>query len=66
MMQAHVDRLGKSADALGFRFGADQFPRVCTPDETAETIAFLASPASSAIAGSAVFADGGMLSTLGF
>lgn len=66
MMQEHLDELGKSADELGFRFGAEHFPRVCQPEETAEVIAFLASSAGSAIAGSSVLADGGMLSTLGF
>jgi glucose 1-dehydrogenase len=66
MMQEHIDRIGGSAADLGFKFDEADFPRVCRPEETAEVIAFLASPAASAIAGSAVLADGGMLSFLGF
>jgi NAD(P)-dependent dehydrogenase (short-subunit alcohol dehydrogenase family) len=66
MMQEHIDVIGKSAEELGFRFGEGDFPRVSRPEETAEVIAFLASPAGSAIAGSSVLADGGQLSTLGF
>lgn len=66
MMQEHIDAMGRTAEEIGFRFGDGDFPRVCRPEETAEVIAFLASPAASAIAGSSVLADGGQLSTLGF
>lgn len=66
MMQDHLDAMGETAEEVGFRFGDGDLPRVCQPEETAEVIAFLASPAGSAIAGSSVYADGGMLSTLGF
>lgn len=66
MMDEHVARIGSTPEEIGFRFAETDFPRVCRPEETAEVIAFLASPAASAIAGSAVLADGGMLSTLGF
>jgi NAD(P)-dependent dehydrogenase (short-subunit alcohol dehydrogenase family) len=66
MMQEHLDAIGSTAEEVGFRYGEEDFPRVCLPAETAEVIAFLASPAASSIAGSSVLADGGMLSTLGF
>jgi len=66
MMREHIETIGSTAQELGFRFGDDDFPRVCQPEETAQVIAFLASPAGSAVAGSSVWADGGMLSTLGF
>jgi NAD(P)-dependent dehydrogenase (short-subunit alcohol dehydrogenase family) len=66
MMQEHLDAIGETAEQLGFRFGDGDFPRVCQPEEIAEVIAFLASPAASAIAGTSIYADGGMLSTLGF
>ncbi len=66
MLAEHADRLGPEAAAAAFPVGDDLIPRTCDPEETAEVIAFLASPAASAVVGSSVYADGGMLSTLGF
>lgn len=66
MLAEHAERLGPEAAAAAFPVGADLMPRTCEPEETAEVIAFLASPAGSAVVGSSVYADGGMLSTLGF
>ena len=59
MLAAHL------AEVDDFPLKEDGIPRICAPEEIAQVIAFLLSPAGSAITGSAVLADGGILSTLG-
>lgn len=61
MLRNHARVAGMTYEELGFSLDPSSFPRVCSPDEVAEVIAFAASPAGSAVTGSALLADGGLL-----
>ena len=52
------------AEALGLTFSKDQIGRIAEPSEVASVVGFLISDASSFMTGSALQADGGLLSRL--
>ena len=61
MLQEHIAREGKPIEELGFSRDPTVPGRICTPDEVAEAIAFLCSPAASGLTGSAIVVDAGLL-----
>lgn len=61
MFHEHVAREGKPMEELGFSTDPTVPGRVCSPQEVAEVVTFLASAAASGITGSAVTVDGGLL-----
>jgi NAD(P)-dependent dehydrogenase (short-subunit alcohol dehydrogenase family) len=64
MYRAHRTRIEQAGGVIDVSTDARRVPRLLRPEETAEVIAFLASPAASAIQGAAIAADGGLLATL--
>jgi NAD(P)-dependent dehydrogenase (short-subunit alcohol dehydrogenase family) len=61
MLREHLAREGKSMEELGFSRDPTVPGRICAPEEVAEAIAFLCSPAASGLTGSAVVVDAGLL-----
>ncbi|HEU4701980.1 MAG TPA: SDR family NAD(P)-dependent oxidoreductase [Conexibacter sp.] len=61
MLRQHAEREGRSLEQLGFSRDPGSLGRVMEPREVAETILFAASDAASALTGSALTADAGLL-----
>lgn len=61
MLEEYAAKTGGVVGGPGFSLAPDQIGRVSAASEVAEGIVFVASPAASAITGSALTVDGGML-----
>jgi NAD(P)-dependent dehydrogenase (short-subunit alcohol dehydrogenase family) len=63
MLQLHAERQGKTYAELGFATVPGAIGRVGRPEEVAQVIAFVASPAASMVNGAAILVDAGLLAS---
>ena len=64
MLHSHAARQNTTVEALGFSFQPTKLPRVGSPEEVANAMAWLASDEASFVTGAPMFVDGGALAHL--